>query len=124
MDFGNGHAFTDRMFNAKGKCRNCKSRMIFSDAQRFARESGLSDNVVVCRACRHVFTYMLIAGSLTLDVDVTEKYPGIQTNDPGRDAANAAPNQASRKKWGFLQRIFGQPAGDNNADAAKDSGGN
>ncbi len=118
MDFGNGHAFTDRMFNAKGKCRNCKSRMIFSDAQRFARESGLSDNVVICRACRHVFTYMLIAGTLTLDVDVTEKYPGIQTNDPPRDSAGAVP-----KKRGILKRIFGQPSSDQSTDAAKDGGG-
>ena len=124
MDFGNGHAFTDRMFNAKGKCRNCKGRMIFSDARRLAQESGLSDNVIMCRACRHVYTYMLIAGSMTLDVDVTEKYPGIQTNDPPRGAADAAPDHAPREKRGILQKIFGQSADDKSADAARDSGGN
>ncbi len=124
MDFGNGHAFTDRMFNAKGKCRNCKSRMIYSDAQRLARENGISDNVIICRTCRHVFTYMLIAGSLTLDVDVTERYPGIQTNDPPRDAAKAGPGPVPREKRGILQRIFGQSADDKSADAAKNRGEN
>lgn len=106
MDIGNRHAFTDRMFNAKGKCRNCKSRMIFSDAQRLARESRISDNVIVCRACRHVYTYMLIAGDLTLDMDVTERYPGIQAGDPSRDAAGAVPENAPRDRRGILARIF------------------
>ena len=124
MDFGNGHAFTDRMFNAKGKCRNCKGRMIFSDARRLAQESGLLDNVIMCRACRHVYTYMLIAGSLTLDVDVTERYPGIQTNDPPRDAAKAGPGHVPREKRRILQRIFGQSAGEKGADAAKNRGEN
>ena len=105
MYFGSGHALQEKMFSAKTVCRNCKKRIHFSDAQRLAQESGISDNVIMCAACRHVYTYMLIPGNLALDMDVTDRYSGVRTREPEEDPAGAPAEEAPRKKKGLWAKL-------------------
>ena len=105
MYFGSGHALSEKMFGAKTVCRNCKKRIHFSDAERLARESGITDNVIMCAGCRHVYTYMLIPGNLALDMDVTERYSGIRTREPDGASADAPEEEAPRKKKGFRAKL-------------------
>ena len=110
MYYGSGHAFLDKTFSAKADCPNCGSRMIFKGAETLARENGITDNVVMCGSCRHVYTYVLIPGRLTLDVDVTGRYPRVQMGEQAKDVSGAQPEAAEarpRKKPGFLAKLFG-----------------
>ena len=106
MYFGNDHAYSFKMFGAKTKCRNCKTTLYYKDAQRLAEESGIFDNVVMCFHCRHVYSYVLIPGSLTLDMDVTERYPGVQAAAPSPEPSEAVPEAPAPKKHGLLAKIF------------------
>jgi len=76
--FGSGNSFGDMLMQSKGVCSNCMKDLTFGDAAQLARKHGISDNVVMCKGCNHVFEVNLVPGSMTLTQDVTFRYPQIK----------------------------------------------
>ncbi len=106
MTIGNDHPYSYRMFGAKTRCRNCGATIHFSDAQRLAQESGVHDNVIMCFRCRHVYSYVLIPGSLSLDMDVTERYPGVRPAASSAEPSGTPPEAPARQRQRLLAKIF------------------
>ncbi len=106
MYFGNGNVLTDRLFGAKATCPRCRNHLTFRAGAELAQENDIHDNVVVCGGCWHVYTCTLIPGSLMLQDDVTERYPGVLSK-----AAQAIRPEAGKqpeKKRGLWARLFGR----------------
>lgn len=94
MIIGNGNAFGDMLLNSKGTCPGCHRELTFGEAGRLARDHGITDNVVACPGCGHVFEVNLVPGRMTLTRDVTASYPRIK----------------AEKKGGLLGKLFGRKA--------------
>ena len=83
MMFGSGDSFGEMLMSSKGVCSNCKKELTFGDAAQLARKHGISDNVVMCKGCNHVFEVNLVPARMTLTQDVTSRYPQIKSGKQG-----------------------------------------
>ena len=106
MDLGSRNALTDRVFGAKATCPKCKNQFTYRAGAELARRNGIYDNVAVCGGCGHVYTCVLIPGSLTLQNDVTERYAPVPVKTLRREEAEEKTETQSGKKRGFFARIF------------------
>ena len=111
MDIRNENALTVRLFSARAACPKCRNRIDYRSGADLARESGIHDNVVICPRCRHVYTCVLIPGSLTLQDDVTEGYPGVSAEAARREQAAAEADDRGGKKRGFFAGLFRKKGG-------------
>ncbi len=108
MYTGNGNPLTDRLFNAKATCPGCGNQLTFRAGADQARENGIYDNVVVCGGCLHAYTCVLIPGRLTLQDDITGRYPGIRARTVRENrTADGQPVKAG-KNSGFFSKLFGK----------------
>ena len=116
MDYGSGQAVSNKMFGTKARCPNCRSRLTYKGGETLAQECGITDHVLVCGSCYHVFTFFLVPGILTLDTDVTERYPSAMMKARARSAPDAAggegqeqkPEDRTAPKRGWLSGLFGR----------------
>ncbi|NLJ65226.1 MAG: hypothetical protein GX337_07540 [Christensenellaceae bacterium] len=92
MMYGSGDSFREMLMKSKGVCPNCKTDLTFEEAAQLGRKHGISDNVVMCKGCNHVFEVNLVPGSMTLIKDVTSRYPQIKP----------------AKKGGLFSKLFGK----------------
>ncbi len=111
MDIRNENALTVRLFSARAACPKCRNRIDYRSGADLARESGIHDNVVICPRCRHVYTCVLIPGSLTLQDDVTERYPGASAEAARREQGTAEADDGGGKKRGFFAGLFRKKGG-------------
>ena len=111
MSIGNENALSYRLFGARTACPKCRNRMDYGAGAELARQYGIYDNVVVCGGCRHVYTYVLIPGSLTLQDDVTERYPGVRAEALRKEQEEEKAGNRTGKKRGMLSVIFGKKRG-------------
>ena len=83
MFVGNGNAFGNMLMQSKGECPNCKASLTFGESAKLARSHGISDNVVMCHQCNHVYEITMVPGRMTLTKDVTARYPQIKPKTAG-----------------------------------------
>ena len=98
MYVGSGNALMEMLMKAKANCLNCGKEMVFEDAGRRAKDLGITDNVLMCGGCRHIFTCTLVPGRLTLNSDVTSKYPQAPAAEVKAEKTDAEPEKKAEKK--------------------------
>ena len=120
MYVGSGDAIINMLMGAKANCLNCGKEMVFKEAGTRAKDLGITDNVLMCGHCGHLFTCTLVPGKLTLNSDVTSQYPQAKAaaKPAEKPAAKPAPEPERRPepkpaekpdpKKGFFAKLFGK----------------
>lgn len=76
-----GNELAKRLQKAKGKCPNCGKTLIFARAAAKARAHNITDHVVACSRCGHVYAPTLLPpDQMLLETDVTATHLPILTN--------------------------------------------
>lgn len=95
----NGIEFGYMLTQTETKCRKCKEEFNFQTGADECRAAGITDNLMMCPKCHHVFKFELVPGKLTLTEDVTNQYP--QAEEAAR-ASEASQHQS------FFKKLFGK----------------
>jgi len=74
IGFMDGNTLAEMLIRQSAACLNCGRSITFEEGADCARNSGITDNVVKCPHCGHIFITMIVPGRMSFTEDVTAKY--------------------------------------------------